>query len=106
MLITVTYDIAADDLPAFTRALKRQASQRRRDGAYAWGIAEDPAAPGCIVEWFFVSSWAEHLRQHRRVSRTAELLQAEANAFHRGAEPPSVRHLLAVEPGAAAPGHG
>ena len=106
VLITVTYDIAADDLPAFTRALKRQASQRRRDGAYAWGIAEDPAAPGCIVEWFFVSSWAEHLRQHRRVSRTAELLQAEANAFHRGAEPPSVRHLLAVEPGAAAPGHG
>lgn len=100
VLVTVTYEIAAEDLPAFATTLKRLASQRRRDGAYAWGVAEDPAAPGHVVEWFFVSSWAEHLRQHRRVSKAAADLQAEAAAFHRGSAPPAVRHLVAVAFGA------
>ncbi|MGX1309289.1 putative MFS family arabinose efflux permease [Amorphus suaedae] len=100
VLITITYEIAPDDVADFVRALTRLSSQRRRDGAYAWGVSEDPAAPGKVVEWFFVSSWAEHLRQHRRVSRAAADLQAEATVFHRGAVAPEVRHLIALDPSA------
>ena len=39
--------------------------------------------------------WVEHLRQHRRVIKQNEPLQALVNSFQRGTQPPNVRHLLA-----------
>ena len=41
---------------------------RRRDGAIRWGLFEDAATPGRYIETFVVESWAEHLRQHERVT--------------------------------------
>jgi MFS family permease len=99
VMIMVTYRIAQADRPAFLTALHRLSEERRRDGAYAWGVSEDAADPEHIVEWFIVESWAEHLRQHKRVSKADADLQAEARRFHRGAEPPLVQHFLALEPG-------
>ncbi|PZW48269.1 putative MFS family arabinose efflux permease [Humitalea rosea] len=98
VLILVEYRIDAADGPAFRAALHQLASERRRDGAYAWGLTEDAAAPGQIVEWFLVESWAEHLRQHHRVSAADADVQAEARRFHIGPEAPVVRHLLALPP--------
>uniref|UniRef100_UPI00148FE624 MFS transporter n=1 Tax=Acinetobacter baumannii TaxID=470 RepID=UPI00148FE624 len=69
--------------PAFLAALYGFCEQRRRDGAYAWWVAEDAADPERIVEWFMVESWAEHLRQHRRVSKADATLQAELDRFRR-----------------------
>ncbi|WP_457090982.1 MFS transporter [Microvirga sp. P5_D2] len=96
VMITITYRIAKYDRAAFLTALERLSEERWRDGAYAWGISEDAAEPEHIVEWFFVESWAEHLRQHKRVSKADADLQAEARRFHRGSEPPVVRHLLGL----------
>ena len=98
VLITVEYRIAADDRRAFDATLPRLSQQRRRDGAYAWGIAEDASDPERLLEWFFVESWAEHLRQHRRVSRADADLQAAQRTLHRGASPPVVSHFLAFDP--------
>ena len=81
---------------AFLAAIARLAPERRRDGAYAWGVSEDAADPERIVEWFMVESWAEHLRQHRRVSQADADLQAEVARFHAGPEKPVVRHLLGL----------
>jgi hypothetical protein len=44
-----------------------------------------------------VESWAEHLRQHKRVSNTDADLQQEVMRFHVGPDRPVVRHLLTVE---------
>ncbi|KLK89501.1 MFS transporter [Microvirga vignae] len=96
VLIMVTYRIRQTDRIAFLTVLERLSEERRRDGAYAWGISEDAADPEHIVEWFFVESWAEHLRQHKRVSKADADIQAEARRFHQGAEPPLVQHFLAV----------
>ena len=96
VMITVTYRIQRADRAAFLAALDRLSEERRRDGAYAWGVSEDAADPERIVEWFFVESWAEHLRQHRRVSKADADIQAEARRFHQGPEPPLVQHFLAV----------
>jgi MFS family permease len=96
VMIMITYRIAKDDRAAFLNVLERLSEERRRDGAYAWGISEDAADPEHIVEWFFVESWAEHLRQHKRVSKADADLQAEAHRFHQGSEPPMVRHFLAL----------
>ncbi|MFB9972246.1 MFS transporter [Pseudoroseomonas cervicalis] len=54
-----------------------------------------PPTPQRVVEWFMVESWAEHLRQHRRVSQVDADLQAELRRFHVGEEAPRVRHFLA-----------
>ncbi|PVE24149.1 MFS transporter [Microvirga sp. KLBC 81] len=96
VMVMVTYRIRQADRVAFLTTLERLSEERRRDGAYAWGISEDAADPEHLVEWFFVESWAEHLRQHKRVSKADADIQAEARRFHQGVEPPLVQHFLAV----------
>ncbi|WP_445504085.1 MFS transporter [Microvirga sp. G4-2] len=98
VMVMVTYRIPQADRAAFLTSLERLSEERRRDGAYAWGVSEDAADPEHIVEWFFVESWAEHLRQHRRVSKADADIQAEARRFHQGPEDPVVQHFLALEP--------
>ncbi len=64
VLVTVEYRIDSRNREAFLDALERFAHERRRDGAYAWGVFEDAAEEGRFVETFLVESWLEHLRQH------------------------------------------
>jgi predicted MFS family arabinose efflux permease/quinol monooxygenase YgiN len=94
--ITIEYRVAPENRAAFLAAIARLAPERRRDGAFSWGVSEDAADPERIVEWFMVESWAEHLRQHKRVSQADADLQAEVARFHAGAEKPVVRHLLGL----------
>jgi MFS family permease len=96
VLITIEYRVDAADRAPFLAALHSFSSERRRDGAYGWGVTEDAADPTIFLEWFFVESWAEHLRQHRRISRADADLQQEVRRYHKSDEPPKVRHLLAV----------
>jgi MFS family permease len=96
VLILIEYRIQPEDRAAFLVALNRLSESRRRDGAYGWGITEDSAHPERLIEWFMVESWAEHLRQHKRVSRADADLQREVTAFHAGQEPPRVRHLMSL----------
>ncbi|MGW8308636.1 MAG: MFS transporter [Achromobacter pulmonis] len=98
VLIQVEYRIRQDDRPAFLDAMRRLSQERLRDGAYAWGVVEHTGDPERVVEWFFVESWAEHLRQHHRVSHADADLQAEALRFHTGADKPQVHHFLALKP--------
>ncbi len=98
VLVTVEYRISPADRDAFLAALGKLARERRRDGAYAWGLFEDAAEDGRFVETFFVRSWLEHLRQHERVTNADRVLQ---DAVARLAAEPKVSHLVAVEPGHA-----
>ncbi len=95
VLIQIEYRIATEDRADFLKALARLSSERRRDGAYAWGISEDASDPQLMLEWFQVESWAEHLRQHHRVSRADADIQSEVLRFHQGEGKPVVRHFLA-----------
>lgn len=101
VMILIEYRIAAADRHAFLQALQAFSHERRRDGAYAWGVTEDAAEPERIVEWFQVESWAEHLRQHRRASHAGADLQHEVVRYHTGPQPPVVQHLLTLAADAA-----
>lgn len=96
VLILIEYIVDRMERPAFLKALARLSHERRRDGAYGWGVTEDAADPNRVVEWFMVESWAEHMRQHRRVSKADADVQQEVRAYHKGPEPPAVQHLLAI----------
>jgi MFS family permease len=97
VLVLIEYRVARDDRADFLHVLARLSEERRRDGAYGWGVTEDAADPERIVEWFMVESWAEHLRQHKRVSVSDADLQREALRFHRGPGSPLVSHYLALD---------
>ena len=97
VMVQIEYRVRRQDQPAFLEAVQRLAQERRRDGAYAWGITEHTGEPERLMEWFLVESWAEHLRQHHRVSHADADLQSEAIRFHIGPGQPVVHHFLALD---------
>jgi predicted MFS family arabinose efflux permease len=96
VLVTVEYRIRLEDREAFLQALAGLEHGRRRDGAYAWGIFEDAAQPGRMVETFLVESWMEHLRQHERVTNADRLVQEAVDRFNIAGEP-KVTHFIAAD---------
>jgi quinol monooxygenase YgiN len=96
VLVTVEYQIRPQDREAFLDALARLEHGRRRDGAYAWGVFEDAAKEGRILETFLVESWMEHLRQHERVTNADRLVQEAVHQFNL-AGPPKVTHFITAE---------
>ena len=93
-LVTVEYEIDPADADAFASAMRGLGAIRLRDGAIRWGLWGDVEHPGRVLESFVVESWLEHLRQHQRITAGDRAVQAIAHAFHRGAEPPRVRHYV------------
>ena len=97
VLVTVEYRIRPQNRAAFLKAIARLEHQRRRDGAYAWGVFEDAAEEGRILETFLVESWMEHLRQHERVTNADRIVQEAVQRFHVHGNP-KVTHFIAAEP--------
>lgn len=94
VMVSIEYEVDPADAGAFARVMVPMRRIRRRDGAMAWGLYEDAARPGTMVETFIVESWLEHLRQHDRVTRADREDQDAARRFHRGDVPPLVRHWI------------
>ena len=92
VMVTVEYRIAATDREEFLAALERLAHERKRDGAYAWGIFRDTADETRYLETFFVESWLEHLRQHQRVTKADRKLEDQVRRYAQ--DVPVVTHLI------------
>ncbi|HSV19306.1 MAG TPA: MFS transporter [Casimicrobiaceae bacterium] len=97
VLVTVDYRVDADHRDAFLELLQRLSRQRRRDGAYAWGLFESTTEPNRYVETFLVESWLEHLRQHERVTQADRVLEEEVQKCVR--DGPQVTHFVAARSG-------
>jgi predicted MFS family arabinose efflux permease len=91
VLVTVEYRIDPKNRSAFLHAIGQNSRERRRDGAYDWGIFEDPADDGRFIETFFTDSWLEHLRQHRRVTKADRISEQAVRRFQIG-EGPKTTH--------------
>jgi MFS family permease len=96
VLVTVEYRVAATHGDAFLDAMERYGRVRRRDGASRWGIFRDVERPDRYIESFLVTSWAEHLRQHERVTRADSAIEEEVGSHVQ--EDPIIRHLIYAEP--------
>jgi MFS family permease len=97
ILVTIDYQIEPARAEEFSQAMREVKRILQRDGAVAWGLFADPAQPGHYLETFLVESWAEHMRQHARVTGEDRLAQDRARAFHIGSSPPEVSHLVAQD---------
>ena len=60
------------------------------------GLFQDTEYPGRFVENFIVESWAEHLRQHDRVTHMDKTIQEKVRSFHVGQSRLKATHYLNV----------
>jgi MFS family permease len=95
VLVTVEYQVDAEHADAFLRVMQKYERVRRRDGASRWGLYRDLEQPDVYLETFIVVSWAEHLRQHERLTRGDSDLEQSIGSLARGG--PIVRHLIHAE---------
>jgi quinol monooxygenase YgiN len=94
VLVTIEYRVDPTRTAEFFKAMQEMQRIRRRDGAIHWGVYEDTAQPGVVVETFTVESWLEHLRQHDRVTNADRVQQDALAAFLVADTPPLVRHFV------------
>ena len=94
VLVTVEYRVNRDRTREFLQAIHEYGRVRRRDGASRWGVYRDLEEADRYVETFIVSSWAEHLRQHERVTTADREVEDRLRTYVTGA--PNVRHLVSA----------
>jgi MFS family permease len=92
VLVTVEYDLDPNRKAEFIAAMQEYGKHRRRDGAMHWHVCRDLEIPERFLETFVVGSWAEHLRQHDRGTRSDA--QVEDRVIGCTKTSPIVRHLL------------
>ena len=96
-ITSIEYKIDRKTAEEFLQAMKEMKRIRLRDGAIRWNLVRDSADPERYLEIFVTDSWAEHLRQHERITAEDRELERRAQAFHVGGGPPRITHFIAAE---------
>jgi predicted MFS family arabinose efflux permease len=96
VLITVEYRVPAGQAGDFIHAMDEMRVFRRREGAVRWDIFRDLEDPDRYIETFIVPTWAEHMRQHARVTVADQEIEARAFAFLQPGVQPVAKHLIAA----------
>jgi hypothetical protein len=94
VVVTIEYRIVPEDYAEFTNAMQELRRIRRRDGGRRWSLMQDMEEPDRWLERFHSPSWIDHLRHYHRFTVADEEIERRVLAFHRGPEPPKIRHLL------------
>jgi MFS family permease len=81
ILLTVEYMIEPRDLKPFLALIHEIGLERKRDGAYAWGVFEDTQISGRIVETFLIQSLLELRHLRTRVTIADRMIEEQARAF-------------------------
>ena len=55
-----------------------------------------PGEPSRYLEYFVVESWAQHVRQHQRLTQEDKTIEDRVRAFHQGVGLPRVSHFIAA----------
>jgi len=92
VLVTIEYAVRPNQREPFLATLYCLSAQRRRDGAYAWGVFEDAAERGKFIETYLVESWLDHLRLHERVTMADHAVEERVHSFLIGE--PKTTHLV------------
>ncbi len=93
ILLTVEYQIDPKDIRPFLKLMHEIGLERKRDGAYAWGVFEDTQVEGRIIETFLIQSLLELKHLRTRVTKADRIIEEQAGAFLKG--PRKVTFLVA-----------
>jgi predicted MFS family arabinose efflux permease len=95
VLVTIDYRIDIKDRGEFLTALDELGYERKRDGAFAWGVFEDTASTGRFLEMFLIESWLELMHSYERVTKADRMLEEHIRRLLIAA--PQISHLVASE---------
>lgn len=95
VLVQIEYKIDPKHQDEFAHAMKDLSIIRKRDGAFFWGLFRHDVYPDVYIEAFMIDSWAEHLRQHERITVADRSVEYRVFSFHIGNKPPVVSHFVA-----------
>ena len=104
--ITIDYLITSEDRDRFRILIPEIQAIFRRNGAFQCRLDESLEQPGRFRLEYLVSTWAEHLRQHMRMTVEEAKLYNQARSLHAGDSEPIVRHYLSTEKFMHLPGFG
>ena len=85
VLVKIGYRIDPANRTEFLRRIDELSFERRRDGAFGWGIFEDASANGRFEEAYLVKSWLELLHFRERVTMTDLALKKKSADVDRAA---------------------
>jgi MFS family permease/quinol monooxygenase YgiN len=97
ILVTLEFRVEQENREAFLIAIEEIKHERKRDGAYAWGLFEDTADSGRFVEHFLVESWLELMHARERVTNADRKMEESIGALVKS--PPTVTLFVASEHG-------
>jgi len=93
-MVTVEIIIRPEDREEFLASVEQLRLNFLRNGAFLYRVDENLEHPGTFRTEMLVGSWAEHLRQHARMTKAETELAERVWAMHAGDEEPVVRHYL------------
>jgi MFS family permease len=97
ILMMVEYRIDPKDSAPFLALMQEIGSERKRDGAYAWHVFNDPNEPSRIIETSLVHSLLELRYRSLRVTKADELIEEKAHGFLK--EPQKTSYFVASKRG-------
>ncbi len=95
-VVMIQFQIAPEDRATFLEAAHAFSAERYRDGATRWSLVQDVTDPDIWIEIFHLPSWAEHLRQHERLTVSDAIKHSSLHAFDRRPEGPLITHYIAA----------
>ena len=104
--ITIEYAIANEHRERFRVLMQEVQATCRRNGAFQCRLDESLDQPGLFHLEYLVSSWAEHLRQNRRMTVDETRIFGMAWNLHSGESAPIIRHFLSTQRIMQLPGFG
>jgi MFS family permease len=92
--VTVESIIRPENREEFLASVEQLRLIFLRNGAFLFRVEENLEHPGMFRTEMLVRSWAEHLRQHARMTKAETELAERVWAMHAGDQDPVVRHYL------------
>ena len=97
ILAVAEYRIDPKDSAAFLAVMQDIGLERRRDGAYAWHMFEDPDEEGKMIETYLIHSALELKYRQSRVTNADALMEDQVDHFLKA--PAETRYLVAPQRG-------
>ncbi len=90
--VTRAYQVDASNWGTFRRLMKDIKSVRKRNGALAWRLHEEPE--GHFLETVIIENWLDYLRQRERMTVDDRDLEEKIALLNRDQLPPLMEHTL------------
>ena len=99
IMVTVEYEIAEEDVPAFLAAMAERRRIRIRDGARHWTLLRDLEHANRWIETYHVPTWIEYIRHNERRTQADAAITEELYALHQGKERPRAHRMIERQTG-------